>query len=150
MTSDSIDIGLARYSDWAFTTSLIVLVMALMLLAVELASSRGRRVEARELVFASAGAGRAPADPLSVQVDADRPGVVIQRPAPSRVLAFVVVKAPHRGFAPYVPARAREGAACDAEHAGALEEEFRRLPARHRGALCTAVESESQVKSTQL
>ena len=83
MTSDSIDIGLARYSDWAFTTSLIVLVMALMLLAVELASSRGRRVEARELVFASAGAGRAPADPLSVQVDADRPGVVIQRPAPS-------------------------------------------------------------------
>ena len=76
--------------------------------------------------------------------------VTVHRPAPSRVLAFVVVKAPHRGFAQHVPARAREGAACDAEHAGALEEEFRRLPARHRGALCTAVSSESQVKSTQL
>ena len=32
-----IDIGLARYSDWAFTGSVVVLVLALMLLAVELA-----------------------------------------------------------------------------------------------------------------
>lgn len=45
-----IDIGSSRYSDWAFTGSVVVLVLALMLLAVELASSRGRRVEERELV----------------------------------------------------------------------------------------------------
>lgn len=90
MNSDSIDIGLARFSDWAFTASLIVLVLALMLLAVELASSRGRRVEARELVSASAsaGAGRAPADRLSVEVDADRPGVVVPRLAPSLAERF--------------------------------------------------------------
>lgn len=81
MTGDSMDIGLARYSDWAFTASLIVLVLALLLLAVELASSRGRRVEARELAFASAGA-RAAGDRPGVVVDADRPGVVIHRPAP--------------------------------------------------------------------
>ena len=88
MNGDSIDIGLARFSDWAFTASLVVLVMALMLLAVELASSRGRRVEARELVSASAGAGRVPADRLSVQVDADRPGVVVPRLAPSLAERF--------------------------------------------------------------
>lgn len=81
MTGDSMDIGLARYSDWAFTASLIVLVLALLLLAVELASSRGRRVEARELAFASAGARVAGGRP-GVVVDADRPGVVIHRPAP--------------------------------------------------------------------
>ena len=34
-----IDIGLSRYSDWAFTGSVVVLVLALMLLAVELAST---------------------------------------------------------------------------------------------------------------
>ena len=62
MNTESIDIGLARYSDWAFTASVVVLVLALMLLAVELASSRSRRVEQRELVAA----GR-------VGVDADRP-----------------------------------------------------------------------------
>ena len=47
-----IDIGLACYSDWAFTGSVVVLVLALMLLAVELASSRGARVEQRELAYA--------------------------------------------------------------------------------------------------
>ncbi|HNM93699.1 MAG TPA: c-type cytochrome biogenesis protein CcsB, partial [Mycobacterium sp.] len=52
MNTEHIDIGLARYSDWAFTSSIIVLVAALLLLAVELASSRGRKVEARELVAA--------------------------------------------------------------------------------------------------
>lgn len=48
-----IDIGLSRYSDWAFTGSVVVLVLALMLLAVELSASRGRRVEERELVGAA-------------------------------------------------------------------------------------------------
>ncbi len=66
-----IDIGLARYSDWAFTASIVVLVLAMMMLAVELASSRGRRVEQRELVTAGAVA------PTS---DIGRPGVVVEEP----------------------------------------------------------------------
>ena len=73
MNTEHIDIGLARYSDWAFTSSIIVLVAALLLLAVELASSRGRKVEARELVAAGAG----------VTADSDRPGVVIDEPGRS-------------------------------------------------------------------
>jgi len=72
MNSEQIDISLARYSDWAFTSSVMVLVLALVLLAVELASSRGRRVEERELV--AAGAGR-------VSATADRPGVIAEAPA---------------------------------------------------------------------
>ena len=36
MNTEHIDIDLARYSDWAFTTSVVVLVGALLLLAVEL------------------------------------------------------------------------------------------------------------------
>ena len=43
--STTIDLGLARYSDWAFTSSVLVLVGALLLLAVELAYSRSRRAE---------------------------------------------------------------------------------------------------------
>jgi cytochrome c-type biogenesis protein CcsB len=71
VNTDHIDIGLARYSDWAFTASVVVLVMALMLLAVELASSRGLRAEKRELVTAG-----------GVSADADRPGVVVETPTP--------------------------------------------------------------------
>ena len=71
MNTEHIDIGLARYSDWAFTASIVVMVLAMLLLAVELASGRVRRVEARELV--SAGAG-------TVTADADRPGVVAEAP----------------------------------------------------------------------
>jgi len=73
MNTEQIDISLARYSDWAFTSSVMVLVLALVLLAVELASSRGRRVEERELV--AAGAGR-------VSATADRPGLITEAPAP--------------------------------------------------------------------
>ncbi|MFZ4372242.1 MAG: c-type cytochrome biogenesis protein CcsB [Mycobacterium sp.] len=76
MNTEHIDIGLARYSDWAFTASVVVLVMALMLLAVELASSRGRRVEQRELVTVGGVAG-------GVGANADRPGVVVETPAPA-------------------------------------------------------------------
>lgn len=76
MNTEHIDIGLARYSDWAFTSSVVVLVLALLLLAVELAYSRGRKVEARELVSAG------------VTADSDRPGVVVEktkRPTDERV-----------------------------------------------------------------
>ena len=48
MNTEHIDIGLARYSDWAFTSSVVVLVAAMLLLAVELAYSRGRKVDTRE------------------------------------------------------------------------------------------------------
>jgi cytochrome c-type biogenesis protein CcsB len=63
-----IDIGLARYSDWAFTSAVVVLVVGLLLLAVELAYSRSRRVEQRELVGAAVGA------------DSATPGVVADAP----------------------------------------------------------------------
>ena len=84
MNTESIDIGLARYSDWAFTASVVVLVLALMLLAVELASSRSRRVEQRELVAA----GRVPADADRPRVgaDAERPGVGADADLPGRVI----------------------------------------------------------------
>ena len=63
-----IDINLARYSDWAFTGSVMVLVLALLLLAVELASARGRKVEVAERELVGAGGAVSP--------DADRPGVI--------------------------------------------------------------------------
>jgi cytochrome c-type biogenesis protein CcsB len=69
MNSDAVDIGLARYSDWAFTSSVVVLVVALLLLAVELAYSRSRKVTERELVAAG-----------GVSVDSDRPGLVAETP----------------------------------------------------------------------
>jgi ABC-type transport system involved in cytochrome c biogenesis permease subunit len=68
MNPEHIDIGLSRYSDWAFTTSIVVLVVALLLLAVELAYSRGRKVEQRELVAAGGVA------------DTDGPGRVLEAP----------------------------------------------------------------------
>ncbi|GFG87842.1 c-type cytochrome biogenesis protein CcsB [Mycolicibacter algericus] len=71
MNSTHIDVGLARYSDWAFTSALVVLVIALLLLAVELAYSRAR---------SSAGAELVPAGKVSA--DSATPGVVV--PAPRR------------------------------------------------------------------
>ena len=86
MNNDHIDIGLSRYSDWAFTSSVVVLVVALLLLAVELAYARGRRVEDRELVAAGA------------MANADTPGLVVdipKRPVDERIgrsgLALVYV-----------------------------------------------------------
>ncbi|UXA18680.1 c-type cytochrome biogenesis protein CcsB [Mycobacterium sp. SMC-4] len=64
----TVDIGLARYSDLAFTSSVLVLLVALLLLAVELAYSRSRRVESRDLVNAG------------VSADSARPGVVVDVP----------------------------------------------------------------------
>ncbi len=78
MNTTDIDIGLARYSDWAFTSSVLVLVAALVLLAVELAYSRSRRVETRE----SAHAGAAPAATSNpgVAVNSATPGVIVDAP----------------------------------------------------------------------
>ncbi|TXI61503.1 MAG: c-type cytochrome biogenesis protein CcsB, partial [Mycolicibacterium mageritense] len=77
MTS-RIDIGLARYSDWAFTSSVVVLVGALLLLAVELAYSRGRKVDERsreeEVAGASVRVG------ATVGADSATPGVVLEEP----------------------------------------------------------------------
>ena len=77
MNTEHIDIGLARYSDWAFTSSVVVLVVALLLLAVELAYSRSRKVAERELV------GRAQASAPSAPT-APRPGVVVDAPRAHR------------------------------------------------------------------
>ncbi|MGE2719411.1 c-type cytochrome biogenesis protein CcsB [Mycolicibacterium celeriflavum] len=71
MNPEQIDIGLARYSDWAFTSSVLVLVGALLLLAIELAYNRSRKAEARELVGAAAG---------GVRADSAAPGVVSDAP----------------------------------------------------------------------
>ncbi|MET0993312.1 MAG: cytochrome c biogenesis protein, partial [Mycobacterium sp.] len=68
MNTDHVDFELARYSDWAFTSSVVVLVVALLLLAVELAYSRSRKVTERELVSAG------------VTANSDRPGVVTETP----------------------------------------------------------------------
>jgi cytochrome c-type biogenesis protein CcsB len=42
MNTVNVNIGLARYSDWAFTSALLTLVFAMLLLAAELAYSRTR------------------------------------------------------------------------------------------------------------
>ena len=79
MNTEHIDIGLARYSDWAFTSSVIVLVLALLFLAVELAYARTRKVADRELVGAATsatvntGAG-------TVSSDGATPGLIVDAP----------------------------------------------------------------------
>ena len=87
MNTEHIDIGLARYSDWAFTSSVVLLVVALVFLAVELAYARSRTVADRELVAAG-----------TVTADSATPGIVTetpQRPFDERVgragLALVYV-----------------------------------------------------------
>jgi cytochrome c-type biogenesis protein CcsB len=69
VNTEHIDIGLARYSDWAFTSSVVLLVIALLLLAVELAYARSRKVADRELVAAG-----------TVAADSAAPGVVADAP----------------------------------------------------------------------
>ena len=78
MNTEHIDIGLARYSDWAFTSSVVVLVLAMLLLAVELAYSRSRKVADRELV--AAGTRTRGADGLTVSADSAIPGLVAETP----------------------------------------------------------------------
>jgi cytochrome c-type biogenesis protein CcsB len=69
MNTTHINVGLARYSDWAFTSAVVALVVALLLLAFELAYVRGRKVVERERVLAGA--------PGSVATDSMTPGVVV-------------------------------------------------------------------------
>jgi cytochrome c-type biogenesis protein CcsB len=80
MNTTHINVGLARYSDWAFTSAVVALVVALLLLTFELAYVRGRKVVERERVLAGA--------PGSVATDSMTPGIVVdapQRPFDERV-----------------------------------------------------------------
>jgi cytochrome c-type biogenesis protein CcsB len=77
MNTLHVNIGLARYSDWAFTSAVVALVVALLLLAFELAYAGARRVDDRERVLAGA-----------VAADSSTPGVIEeagQRPVDERV-----------------------------------------------------------------
>ncbi|BBY04174.1 c-type cytochrome biogenesis protein CcsB [Mycobacterium seoulense] len=69
MNTVHVNIGLARYSDWAFTSAVVALVIALLLLAFELAYAGGRRVDQRERVLAGA-----------VSSDSFTPGIVDDAP----------------------------------------------------------------------
>jgi len=77
MNTLHVNIGLARYSDWAFTSAIVALVVAMLLLAFELAYVGGRRVDRRALVLAG-----------SVASDSETPGIVEEtgpRPFDERV-----------------------------------------------------------------
>jgi cytochrome c-type biogenesis protein CcsB len=77
MNTLHINVGLARYSDWAFTSAVVALVVALLLLAFELAYVGGRRADHRAQVLAG-----------SVAVDSPSPGIVddvVQRPFDERI-----------------------------------------------------------------
>lgn len=67
MNTANINIGLAGYSDLAFTSAVIALVVALLLLAFELANVGGRKVVERELVPAA-----------SVAADSSTPGILVE------------------------------------------------------------------------
>lgn len=69
MNTLHVNIELARYSDWAFTSAVVALVIALLLLAFELAYAGGRRADQRGHVLAG-----------SVSADSAAPGVVEQAP----------------------------------------------------------------------
>ncbi len=77
MNTLHVNIGLARYSDWAFTSAVVALVVALLLLAFELAYVGGRRADNRARVLAG-----------GVAADSVTPGIVddvAQRPLDERV-----------------------------------------------------------------
>ncbi|CQD05797.1 cytochrome C-type biogenesis protein CcsB [Mycobacterium lentiflavum] len=59
MNTTHVNIGLARYSDWAFTSAVVALVVALLLLAFELAYAGSRRSDNRERVLAGVAADSA-------------------------------------------------------------------------------------------
>ncbi len=76
MNTQHIDIGLARYSDWAFTSAVVALVVALLLLAYELAYVGARKLES---VGVATG---------TVTVDSTAPGIVADtshRPLDERI-----------------------------------------------------------------
>ncbi|MEZ0349428.1 c-type cytochrome biogenesis protein CcsB [Mycobacterium sp. pR1184] len=64
MNTLHVNITLARYSDWAFTSAVVALVVALLLLAFELAYVGSRRSDNRERVLAG------------VRADSATPGIV--------------------------------------------------------------------------
>jgi cytochrome c-type biogenesis protein CcsB len=68
MNTLHVNITLARYSDWAFTSAVVALVVALLLLAFELAYVGGRRADTRARVLAGA--------QINVAADSATPGVV--------------------------------------------------------------------------
>ncbi len=77
MNTLHVNIGLARYSDWAFTSAVVALVVALLLLAFELAYVGGRHADQRAQVLAG-----------SVAADSTVPGIVediAERPFVERV-----------------------------------------------------------------
>jgi len=79
MNTEHVDATLATYSDWAFTSSTLVLVGALLLLAIELAYNRSRKAEQRELAGAAAAATSSRA--AGVRADSAAPGIVVDAPA---------------------------------------------------------------------
>jgi cytochrome c-type biogenesis protein CcsB len=86
MNTLHINVGLARYSDWAFTSAVVALVVALLLLAFELAYVGSRRADHRTRVASAS--GRYPRAGSSVAVDSASPGIVddvVQRPFDERV-----------------------------------------------------------------
>jgi cytochrome c-type biogenesis protein CcsB len=85
MNTLHVNIGLARYSDWAFTSAVAALVVALLLLAFELAYVGARRADDR--ARASPASGWYP-QAGSVAADSTTPGIVVdvgQRPFDERV-----------------------------------------------------------------
>ncbi|SPM33002.1 ABC-type uncharacterized transport system, permease component [Mycobacterium rhizamassiliense] len=72
MNTLHVNIGLARYSDWAFTSAVVALVVALLLLAFELAYVGARRADNRAQVLAGAVTADSAA-PGIVEDDAHRP-----------------------------------------------------------------------------
>src|SRR5437868_11934130 len=70
MNTANIHLGLARNSDWAFTSAVVIMVVALLALAFELAYARSRNAE-RELVSAG---------PVAASTDSVTPGVVTDAP----------------------------------------------------------------------
>lgn len=84
MNSPNINVMLAGYSDYAFTSSVVVLVIALVLLAVELAQRQSDKAAQRELVTAG---GEVVSEPR-LSGAKDQPGLVVpqgKRPLGERI-----------------------------------------------------------------
>jgi cytochrome c-type biogenesis protein CcsB len=77
MNTVHINIGLSRYSDWAFTSAVVALVVAMLLLAFELAYVGGRRVDTRARVLAGS---RLAGSRQTVTADSATPGLVMDGP----------------------------------------------------------------------
>jgi len=90
MNTSHIHLGLARNSDWAFTSAVVIMVVALLLLAVELAYARSRTAD-RELVSAGSVTGS------NAQL-LNGAGGPHRRQAEDSVTPGVVTDAPHRPF----------------------------------------------------